>query len=124
MFANVKHCQSCLLPRSPPTNGDDDAEDGAATSNPSKKATQNSNRKRKLGAGRWKHVCARIRRRKRKATGTLGKCDVAFGDAEQQPGPTAKDVTPTQEPTSYIDEVIDIDSEEYASAAGTDDEPQ
>ena len=52
------------------------------------------------------------------------KCDVAAGDAEQRPGPAAKDVTPTQEPTSDIEEVIDVDSEEYASAAGTDDEPQ
>ena len=52
------------------------------------------------------------------------KCDVAAGDAEQQPGPAAKDVTPTQEPTSDIEEVIHVYSEESEVAPGTDGEPQ
>ena len=52
------------------------------------------------------------------------KCDVAAGDAEQRPGPAAKYVTPKEEPSSDIEEVVDIDSEESESAPGTDDEPQ
>ena len=52
------------------------------------------------------------------------KCDVAADDAEQRPSPTANYVTPKEEPSSDIEEVIDIESEESDVAPGTDDEPQ
>ena len=52
------------------------------------------------------------------------KCDVAGDNAEQIPDPTTKSVTPKQEPTSDLDQIIDVDWEDYASCARTDDEPK
>ena len=52
------------------------------------------------------------------------KWGVTADSAEQRPGPATKPLEPKQELASDVEEVIDVDWEDYAGAAGTDDEPQ
>ena len=44
--------------------------------------------------------------------------------AEQTPGPPTKTVAPKREPTSDLEEVIDVEWDDDASGANTDDEHQ
>ena len=48
------------------------------------------------------------------------KWDVTADSAEQTPGPPTKAAAPTREPTSDLEEVIDVEWDDDASGANTD----
>ena len=52
------------------------------------------------------------------------KYDVAGDSAEQTLNPTTNTLAPKEEPTSDLDEIIDVDWEDNAEGACTDDEPR
>ena len=65
-----------------------------------------------------------VGKEKERPPGLPEKCDVTVDSAGQAPGPPANAVAPNKKPTSDLEEVIDVDWEDDASGANTDDEPQ